>query len=168
MPGVSELDDVQHSAAEIGQAFAALTRGPRVQRAFESVRARAGVDLDRPAFLVLDTLDVQGPLRVSELAETCGVDISTVSRLVARLQRSGLVSASQFKGDRRVVVLTATAAGIEQSRRLKHVRCDSLASFLGTWTPDEREMFSRLLSRFVTSLGDSADDRQSASVRLGE
>lgn len=146
------------SAADIGKAFAALTRGPRVQRAFESIRQRAGVDLDRHAFLVIDTLDTQGPLRVSELADVCGFDISTISRLVARLQRSGLVSAHEFEGDRRVVLLAATEAGADQSRRVKQVRRDQLAAFLCAWTPEERELFARLLERFITSLDASLDE----------
>jgi DNA-binding MarR family transcriptional regulator len=122
------------------------------------MRARAGVDLDRHGYLVVDTLDTHGPLRVGELAEVCGFDISTISRLVARLQRSGLVSASPFEGDRRVVLLAATDAGVEQTRRLKQVRRDQLAAFLCAWTPEERELFARLLERFVTSLDASLDE----------
>jgi DNA-binding MarR family transcriptional regulator len=155
---VSDRDAVHASAADIAQAFTALTRGPRVQRAFESTRARAGVDLDRHAYLVIDTLDTHGPLRVGELAEACGFDISTISRLVARMQRCGLVSANAFAGDRRVVLLSATESGLEQMRRLKRVRRDQLAAFLCAWTPQEREMFARLLERFVTSLDASLDE----------
>jgi DNA-binding MarR family transcriptional regulator len=155
---VNDRDAVYNAAADIAKAFAALTRGPQVQRAFESVRARAGVDLDRHAYLVVDTLDTQGPLRVGELADVCGFDISTISRLVARLQHRGLVTASPFEGDRRVVLLAATPAGVEQTRRVKQVRRDQLAAFLCAWTPEERETFARLLERFVTSLDASVDE----------
>jgi DNA-binding MarR family transcriptional regulator len=167
MLSMSNSDALQQSVIEIGQAFAALTRGPRVLRAFESVRARAGVDLDRQAFLAIDTLDTQGPLRMTELAEACGVDIYTVSRLVARLQRAGLVTARQFDGDRRVVLLAATDSGSAQARQLKQARRDALASFLCEWTPDEREIFARLLARFVANL-DTAEESAAVSRSIGE
>lgn len=149
---MSDRDAVYQSAIEIGQAFAALTRGPRVQRAYDATCARAGVTLDRPSFVVLDTLDTHGPLRVSELAEACGVDISTMSRLVARLKRSELVTARPVEGDRRAVLLEATDEGLSQARRLKEARRNGLAAFLCDWTAEERATFARLMARFVASL----------------
>lgn len=150
--GMQERGTVYQSAVDIGQAFAALTRGPAVQRRFDELRHLAGVDLDRPAFVVLDVLDVQGAMRVSELAEACGVDISTVSRLVARLKRSGMVAARQIEGDRRVVLLEVTPEGVARSRRLKAARRNHLAAFLCKWTAEERATFAQLLARFVEDL----------------
>lgn len=151
---MQERGAVYQSAVEIGQAFAALTRGPAVQRRFEELRVKAGVDLDRSAFVVLDVLDVQGAMRMSELAEACGVDISTMSRSVARLKRSGMVDARQIEGDRRVVLLEATPEGLARSRRLKEARRNHLAAFLCKWTAEERATFAQLLSRFVENLDD--------------
>src|SRR4051794_18182217 len=104
-------DTRQHTAERIGAAFGALTRGPRIRLLHHVLNQRAGIELDRPAFIALAVLCDRGPLRVSELAEECAVDISTTSRLVARLTHDGLVRQDAAVGDRRVVMVEATDAG---------------------------------------------------------
>jgi DNA-binding MarR family transcriptional regulator len=139
-------------AAEIEQAMTALMRGLRMRRLHEQLNLRAGVALDRPSYVAIASLDDQGPMRVSNLAEACGVDTSTMSRLVERLLANGLIERAVAAADHRAVVVQVSAKGKRLLRRLKAVRREALNELLASWQRDEQQQFARLLSRFVSSL----------------
>ncbi len=139
-------------AAEIEQAMTALMRGLRMRRLHEQLNLRAGVALDRPSYVAIASLDDQGPMRVSNLAEACGVDTSTMSRLVERLLAGGLIERAVAAADHRAVVVQVSAKGKRLLHRLKAVRRQALNELLASWQRDEQQQFARLLSRFVSSL----------------
>ena len=139
--------------SEIETALTALTRNPRIRGLHRILSARAGIELDRPSYVALANLDA-GPLRVSELADACGVDVSTMSRLVDRLQSRGLIEREQSAEDRRVSFVQASAQGREVQHAMRAWRSEALKQLLGDWTPDEREQFAELLSRFVRDADD--------------
>lgn len=66
-------------------------------RRMEQVRTSGGGvgALDRAAYLLLDRLERHGPANVKALAESLGVDSSTVTRQVAPLVAAGLVGRVQ-------------------------------------------------------------------------
>src|SRR3972149_11635461 len=97
--------------AEIEKAMTALSRGPRIKRLHQFLNLKAGGTLDRPAYVTLDCLEECGPMRVSELAKACGVDVSTVSRLVDHLSATGLVEPGGESHDGRVVILRVSDGG---------------------------------------------------------
>ena len=154
---MNDLARVQATAEEIGEALSALTRGSRSTRIWEQIRAQSGVDLDRSGFAVLVTLESCGSLRVSELADACGLDISTMSRQVARMQRDGLLVVSPSEVDRRALKVSATEAGAAQAAAVRAARRAALERVLGVWTDEERVLFARLLGRFVTQLANAAE-----------
>src|SRR5436305_7739899 len=96
---------------DIERALTALFRGARASKVYHALNRRAGVELDRQAYIALVTLHESGPLRVTELAEACGVEISTASRMMARLQSAGLIEPAGAASDRRVVLLRLTDEG---------------------------------------------------------
>jgi DNA-binding MarR family transcriptional regulator len=137
---------------QIALALSTLRRGPRVQRLHRVLTARAGIDLDRPAFTVLAALSTSGPLRVSDLAEMCIVDVSTMSRQVSRLACSGLVEQEQDPTDRRAVLIRLSDEGEGVTRRLLKTRNDLIADVVADWSVEDRATFAALLSRFVRDL----------------
>ena len=60
---------------EIEAALTALTRNPRIRGIHRLLSRESGTQLDRPTYVALAMLE-GGPLRVSDLADACGVDIS--------------------------------------------------------------------------------------------
>jgi len=134
--------------SEIETALTLLMRNPRMHGLHRLLGARSGVDLDRPSYVALAALDA-GPLRISELADACGVDVSTMSRLVDRMLARGLVDRETSAEDRRVSLVQASAKGREVQQTLRAWRSEALKDLLGKWTRDEREQFAELLSRFV-------------------
>jgi MarR family transcriptional regulator, organic hydroperoxide resistance regulator len=67
-------------------------------------------DLSIQAWRVMAALDHRDGQRVSDLAATTSIDVSTLSRLVGVLQRQGLVERRRpAGGDARIVTVHATA-----------------------------------------------------------
>jgi DNA-binding MarR family transcriptional regulator len=149
---------------QIARSLATLRRGPRVQRLHRVLTTRAGVDLDRPSFTVLAALMASGPSRVTELAESCAVDNSTMSRLVSRLTCNGLVEQTPSPTDRRVVIVSLTTEGEQMARHLLDVRSALLADVLADWSAEDQATFATLLDRFVTDL---EQFNQAAVARTG-
>jgi DNA-binding MarR family transcriptional regulator len=86
---------------------------------------------------VLAQLDRRTPYTVSVLASTMGVSLPTISLLVDRLVRAGLIRKDRDPSDRRRIQLRLTAAGerVVQSRSL--LDADRVRALLGSLTPDE-------------------------------
>lgn len=82
----------------------------RPQQDDELVR-EAGISLDRALFRLLVAVERMGPIGVVELAERVGLDYTTVSRQVAKLDSLGLVSRRGSAADRRVREAIITAEG---------------------------------------------------------
>ncbi|MGH7634397.1 MAG: MarR family winged helix-turn-helix transcriptional regulator [Gemmatimonadaceae bacterium] len=133
---------------EIEAALTQLTRNPRIRGIHRILNAEAGVELDRPTNVALAMLE-DGPLRISDLADACGVDTSTMSRLIERLSARGFVERSADPQDRRAALIEASEGGRAVQRQLRAFREESLKKMLSDWKPIEREQFALLLSRFV-------------------
>jgi DNA-binding MarR family transcriptional regulator len=80
-----------------------------------AVERRTGVT--NAQLFLLQTLATTGPSTLGALAERVGTQPSTVSLVIGRLQRAGLVTRVRAVEDRRQVVITLTAAGQRLLRR---------------------------------------------------
>jgi DNA-binding MarR family transcriptional regulator len=81
-------------------------------------------DLSRTEMGVLSTLS-DGPRRITQLAQTEALAQPTVTQLVDKLEGRGLVARERSGEDARVVIVKATAAGLE---RLEAVRAEIRAN----------------------------------------
>jgi DNA-binding MarR family transcriptional regulator len=115
---------------------------------------RARNSMDRAAYLLLNRLDREGPMGVKALAEAMGIDSSTVTRQVAPLVDTGLVKRTSHPEDGRAVVLALSPRGRSRLDAVRDSRRQLMAEVTGEWTPEERETFTALLSRFNASLAD--------------
>lgn len=94
-----------------------------------------------------------GPRSLGELARVEQVRPPTMSRIVASLQRSGLVRRRPTADGRRVC-LEATAKGIKILQEARRRRVESLARALAALTPEEQEKLGEwtgLLERVIGS-----------------
>ncbi|NKQ59226.1 MarR family transcriptional regulator [Amycolatopsis sp. K13G38] len=87
---------------------------------------------------VLSELVTGGPRRMSVLAELEGVRQPSMTDLVRRLERLGLVSRAPDPDDRRAVLITATEAGKEYVEELVVAREEFLRERLTALDPAER------------------------------
>ncbi|MER7579162.1 MarR family transcriptional regulator [Kitasatospora sp. NPDC097691] len=70
-------------------------------------------------------------LRVSELAPTVHLSQSALSRLIARLEKAGLVTRAMCEADRRGIVLTLTEAGRDRYEQARPLHREVLGLTLG-------------------------------------
>ncbi|MFE5284239.1 MarR family winged helix-turn-helix transcriptional regulator [Nocardia sp. NPDC056611] len=113
------------------------------------ISALTGGEIEPAAFSILFQLIHGGPKRSGALAEALYSDASTISRQVASLVKRGLIERRADPADGRASVLDVTPAGRTVAAQIRARRNDSLRDMLTDWTPGEREVFSRLLHRFV-------------------
>jgi DNA-binding MarR family transcriptional regulator len=73
-----------------------------------SADALAGAHLSIASWRVLAALSNNGGLRQTDLAEMTSIDVSTLSRLITRLVRDGLVRRTRSKKDSREVAVALT------------------------------------------------------------
>jgi DNA-binding MarR family transcriptional regulator len=135
------LDD----AAEIVNALR------RIVRAIElySQEVRKAFGLTGPQLWALKTLHRHGALPMTDLAIALAVQPSTLSVLIDRLERRGLVRRVRQRGDRRVVDLRLTAGGIRLAARAPSAAQGRLLHGLRDLPPARLRTMRRVLSDLV-------------------
>ncbi|GAA4156105.1 MarR family transcriptional regulator [Actinomadura keratinilytica] len=107
-------------------------------------RIGAEHDLSLTQLRLLGVLRDRRP-RMTELAAFLGLDKSTLSGLVERAERRGLVARGRSPEDRRVVDVSITAKGSELAERIQQEVCAALVPFTCRLSPDDRHLLTRLL-----------------------
>lgn len=119
---------------------------PRVQERFVS---HSGVALERAAYGVLREVSEQGSVRLTELANLIGLDLSTVSRQVKGLESLGLLTRKDDPIDRRAMYVTLTKQGAQALRRLREARHRFFGDLLADWSREDRDRLAPLLDRLA-------------------
>lgn len=107
-------------------------------------RIGARNDLSLTQLRVLGILRDRRP-RVTELAAHLGLDKSTMSGLIDRAERRGLLARGKNPHDGRVVDVFLTPAGHELTQRLYSEVRNTLAPELGRLRPEQRKQLLGLL-----------------------
>lgn len=103
-----------------------------------------------PAIGVLIQIAKHGALRPTALAAALNIDLSTVSRQLAKLETDGLVIRAEDPEDRRAHVVHLTDAGITHAKDALVQRILGFQTLISSWPEGDRAEFARLLDRFVT------------------
>ncbi|GAB2507893.1 MarR family winged helix-turn-helix transcriptional regulator [Paramicrobacterium agarici] len=140
---------------------------------FVSAVARdGGVDLDRPAIVAVTHIGMHGPQRPSALAEALVTGASNVSKIIARLERAGLIHRETDPDDARASLVHLTPSGSDVAASLARAGDELADSLLRGWTDADRATFERLLIKFdrastayatQSPLPDAAKHRSAAS-----
>jgi len=102
-------------------------------------------ELSRTAASVLTSLRDHGPQRVTALAASEAVAQPTMTTLVGRLERDGLVERGGDPADARAVLVTITAEGLSRLLRIREARAAAIEARLADLDPDEREALAASL-----------------------
>ena len=110
-----------------------------IARLFRRIeRTRAGAALTPSETTILSVVVRQGPLRLTDLAASEGMNPTMLSRLVRYLEGDGLVQRKTDRGDRRAARVEATPAGRRLHERIRNERSDTLSAALALLPEDER------------------------------
>jgi DNA-binding MarR family transcriptional regulator len=105
--------------------------------------AERGAPVGPAGLSALSVLVSSGPRTVRELAQAEHVKVSTMSRLVASLERYGMVTREAHPSDRRSVVVRPTSVGRTVMRRGREGEAVDLASLLGDLAQRDIEALDR-------------------------
>ncbi|MGB8650876.1 MAG: MarR family transcriptional regulator [Mycobacteriales bacterium] len=130
--------------------FASLLRGLKDLNAH--VLETAGVRCEIAGAAVLGRLELLGPVRLTSLAESLGLDPSSVSRQVSALERAGWVAREKDPHDLRAQQLHLTDAGQAVVAEIRRARADALKRLTPGWSPADIDDLTDRLARLNTDL----------------
>ena len=148
---------VSPSEWAVGDAAAVAGLVTRLRRALRS-SVRSEIPWERLPMAqveLLQRLQEEPGLRVSELAARQHLATNTVSNLVQQMVEDRLVERRPDPGDRRAFVVEPTSAGLKILRDWQQINARRIESALDTLAPGERDALTRALpalSRFVEAL----------------
>jgi DNA-binding MarR family transcriptional regulator len=123
-----------------------------IRIAMEIARELLPEQITYSSWRVLFTLAYVGPRQMVELAALANFEISTLSRVVAGLERDGLLK--RVDGDARNRGITLTQRGTKLIERLSPIAFKYEAVALNDFTPAEQEQLVAFLSRLNQNLED--------------
>ena len=145
-------DELEELAEELSQLWRELGRTLTSRRMLASLQSGAPSPLTPTKLYALDVLAETGELRIGELAERVGLDETSATRLVDRLEAAGIAERRDKAEDRRVTNVGLTAAGAELAAKIGARRQLFFCEVLGALDPDERASLVRLTSKAAATL----------------
>lgn len=109
----------------------------KLSRALRKTDTASGLTPSRASALL--SVDRHGPLRLSELAETEGVNPTMLSRMVADLVDAGLFERTSDPSDRRAAWVGVTPAGADLAARTRLARTEAVDAALSELAPRDAE-----------------------------
>ncbi|MEW6059976.1 MAG: MarR family winged helix-turn-helix transcriptional regulator [Actinomycetota bacterium] len=146
--------DRSAALAKVEEAFVHFASRSSIPRLRERIAAAAGGDVDPAGYPMLGKIRAWGPLRITDLAERAGLDVSTASRRVGDLERAGLVTHVADPNDRRAHLLEVTPKGERALARHREAHRALLDEALAEWSPEEIRALAEVLARFTSALAD--------------
>ena len=141
----SDRTDDRTGVAEALQAVGGLVQALRA--------VKSANEPDHGARVIISMLYRCGPMRPSDLAGPCMLDVSTVSRHARQMEAEGLVAKIADPEDRRAHRLALTGPGIEKVELLWNERLSVLEQRLADWSQTDLAELARLSRRFCTDIG---------------
>jgi DNA-binding MarR family transcriptional regulator len=117
----------------------------RLSRRLRTTAAARDAGLTQTATSVLLSVVRSGPVRLSDLAETEGVNPTMLSRVVGGMVHDGLLVRSSDEGDRRAAWVNATPAGRKLAERTRRERTDAVNVALAALPESEQRRIERAL-----------------------
>ena len=146
--------------ASISDDTALIVRGVlRLSRRLRSERPASTVSLS--VLSLLSTLHRSGPMSAARLAQAERLQPQSLSRMIAQLDRDGLIKRRPGKEDRRTLILEITEAG---RRALSHDITARRAWLEGAMrkvlVPGEREMLAHAAVAMLRLANEGAEEAQ--------
>jgi DNA-binding MarR family transcriptional regulator len=160
LPGLSPEEERELSQ-RIGGAWKELRRGAAMAAVRDHLFGAGADALEPGQFDTLELLVQREGWRMSELAEALRVDPSTATRAVQRLLKTGLAERRPYRGDGRVVMVSATATGRERYEAIARCRRSFMDQVMRSFSLDERLQLASLLERLVSAADEVAGTTRS-------
>ena len=124
----------------------------RMRAALDGVARSHGLAGARD-WLVLSAISAGPPQTQLALAHAVGLDKTTLTSLLDRLEARGFVTRSADSHDRRARIPSLTPSGVSVQQRVARARDETEASVLADFTDGERQLLRDLLTRLTADGG---------------
>jgi DNA-binding MarR family transcriptional regulator len=114
-----------------------------------------GAAVSRTGYWVLVRVSEVAPARLSDVASTVELDLSTISRQIRDLVAAGLIARTPDPADGRAALLSLTARGEAVLEAVSESRRRVLATAIADWTDEERNALASGLLRLGAGLHDT-------------
>lgn len=114
--------------------------------------ALRAIDMDLPSWRALMIVFETNPSSVSEIADRAVMRLSTMTRVVQRLEKRGLLKVARRKGDARVTEVYITSAGEHAMLQVREIASRFYNIAFHDLSADEIEMLNALLRRVFSNL----------------
>jgi DNA-binding MarR family transcriptional regulator len=111
-------------------------------------------DLSRTAASVLASLRNGGPQRVTALATAESIAQPSMTTLLSRLERDGLVERGPDPADARAVLATITAEGVERLTTIRAARAAVIEARLAELEPADRDAIAAAIPALAKLTGE--------------
>lgn len=132
----------------------------RLSRRLRPTAAGVSAGLTPTRTSVLLTIVRSRQIRLSELADSEGLNPTMLSRVISDFVADGLVARTSDDGDRRAAWVTPTAAGRKLAERIRRERTAALNKALEGLPDDDRDLLERALPA-LEGLAEQLKDRYS-------
>jgi DNA-binding MarR family transcriptional regulator len=136
----------------VSRAIIELRRNPQNRAIQRRIYVVGDYELTPVQVDILETVVDRPMTSMNELAQALGVVASTVSRTIVPLIDLGLIERRNDAGDRRLIVLAPTTAGLKQSRRIRESRSSTMRAVLGRFPPERVGMLADLLEEYLSAV----------------
>ncbi|UOB20995.1 MarR family winged helix-turn-helix transcriptional regulator [Macrococcus armenti] len=103
-----------------------------------------------PQYLVLSILWDESPVNVKKLVTELSLDTGTISPLLKRMETNDLIKRTRSELDQREVFISLTDKSVTMKDELYKVT--DIINDVSLFTEEERETFSRLLSKLIENV----------------
>lgn len=131
----------------------------RLSRRLRSTAASRDAGLSPTAIALLLTVARTGPVRMSDLAESEGINPTMLSRILASMVHDGLLRRSSDEGDRRAAWVEATGVGRKLAQRMRRERTSAVNQALETLSETERRQIERALPALEALAAELREDQ---------
>lgn len=136
----------------VEQAFTALSRRATLPQMRMRLVAQVGAPIEPGLYPLLRRVGQWGPIRTSDLAARIGLDVSTVSRQLAGLEKAGLVIRGTDPDDKRAALLKLSGEGKRIVTKIQRARREMMDDALAAWSIEDVERLAELLEQFADAL----------------
>lgn len=124
-----------------------------VARAFETQdRALAAAGLTARQALVLLSCDLEEANTMAELASLYGLEASSITRLVDRLEKKRLIERTRSRSDRRKTVLSLTPRGKDALQRAVKIASPIAVAMWKGVSKKERKALAEIVTKVLNNL----------------
>jgi DNA-binding MarR family transcriptional regulator len=120
--------------------------------AIDMENALHAIDMDLPSWRALMIVSETNPSSVSEIADRAVMRLSTMTRVVQRLEKRGLLNVARRKGDARVTEVYINSAGERAVLQVREIASRLYNIAFHDLTAAEIEMLNTLLRRVFSNL----------------